>query len=103
MISERFEDRLKKCRRNGNSVRGTSEKKGYCLARKELLALREYVTRFRQYPEGKLFISRTDHKTLVFMNTSKKPISPSWIANLFDYNCELKYKKGEDSNADAVK
>ena len=84
----------------------TSHEKGYCVTRKELLALHEYVLHFRQYLYGKEFIARTDHKALVFMNTTKKAISPqfqTWMANLSEYNFILKYRKGEDhSNADGL-
>ena len=84
----------------------TAHERGYCVTRKELLALHEYVLHFRQYLYGKEFIARTDHKALVFMNTTKKAISPqfqTWMANLSEYNFILKYRKGEDhSNADGL-
>ena len=55
---------------------------------------------------GKKFIIRTDHKGLVFMNTTKKAISPqfqTWLANLSEYDYELKYRKGEEhGNADGL-
>ena len=84
----------------------TSHEKGYCVTRKELLAIHEYVMYFKEYLYGKKFKIRTDHKALVFMNTTKSPISPqfqTWLANLAEYDFELKYRKGEDhSNADGV-
>lgn len=79
---------------------------GYCVTRKELLALYEFVLHFKQYLYGKRFIVRTDHKALVFMNTTKNPISPqfqTWFANLSEFNFELRYRKGQDhSNADGL-
>jgi len=84
----------------------TSHEKGYCVTRKELLALHEYVLHFKQYLYGKRFIARTDHKALVFMNTTKKPISPqfqTWLANLSEYDFTLQYRKGEEhNNADGL-
>ena len=84
----------------------TMHEKGYCVTRKELLAIHEYVSYFKEYLYGKKFIIRTDHKALVFMNTTKKAISPqfqTWLANLSEYDYELKYRKGEDhSNADGL-
>ena len=84
----------------------TTHEMGYCVTRKELLALHEFIVYFRQYLYGKKFIARTDHKALTFMNTTKKPISPqfqTWMANLSEYNFDLQYRKGEDhGNADGM-
>ena len=84
----------------------TLHEKGYCVTRKELLSIHEYVTYFKEYLYGKKFIVRTDHKALVFMNTTKKAISPqfqTWLANLSEYDYELKYRKGEEhGNADGL-
>lgn len=84
----------------------TNHEKGYCVTRKELLAVHEYVMHFKEYLYGKKFIARTDHKALIFMNTTKKAISPqfqTWLANLSEYDFELRYRKGEDhGNADGL-
>lgn len=84
----------------------TTHELGYCVTRKELLALYEFVLHFKQYLYGKRFIARTDHKALVFMNTTKNPISPqfqTWLANLSEYNFDLRYRKGEEHcNADGL-
>ena len=84
----------------------TMHEKGYCVTRKELLAIHEYVSYFKEYLYGKKFIIRTDHKALVFMNTTKKAISPqfqTWLANLSEYDYELKYRKGDEhGNADGL-
>jgi len=84
----------------------TAHEKGYCVTRKELLALHEYVLHFKQYLYGKRFVARTDHKALIFMNTTKKPISPqfqTWLANLSEYDFTLQYRKGENhNNADGL-
>ena len=79
---------------------------GYCVTRKELLALHEFIVYFKQYLYGKEFVARTDHKALTFMKDTKKPISPqfqTWMANLSEYNFDLQYRKGEDhGNADGL-
>ena len=55
---------------------------------------------------GKKFIARTDHKALVFLNSTRKPISPqfqTWMAALSEYDFDLRYRKGENhSNADGL-
>lgn len=84
----------------------TAHEKGYCVTRKELLAIHEYVMYFKQYLYGKSFVVRTDHKALVFMRYTKKPISPqfqTWLANLSGYDFDLQYRKGEEhGNADGI-
>jgi predicted aspartyl protease len=84
----------------------TPHERGYCVTRKELLALHEYIMHFRQYLYGKKFIARTDHKALVFMNTTKSAISPqfqTWMTNLSEYDFQLQYRKGVDhGNADGL-
>ena len=84
----------------------TTHEMGYCVTRKELLALHEFIVYFKQYLYGKEFVARTDHKALTFMKDTKKPISPqfqTWMANLSEYNFDLQYRKGEDhGNADGL-
>ena len=84
----------------------TAHEKGYCVTRKELLAIHEYVMYFKQYLYGKAFVVRTDHKALVFMRYTKKAISPqfqTWLANLSGYDFDLQYRKGEEhGNADGI-
>lgn len=82
----------------------TPFEKGYCVTRKELLALYDSILHFKAYLYGTEFEARTDHKALVFMRDTKKPISPqfqTWLVNLSEYNFKLTYRKGEHhSNAD---
>ena len=80
--------------------------KGYCVTRKELLAVHEFIMYFRHYLYGKKFLVRTDHKALTYMTKTNKPISPqfqTWIANLSSFNFILEYRKGkEHTNADGL-
>jgi len=55
-----------------------AHERGYCVTRKELLALYEFIRQFRHYLHGKSFIARTDHKALEFIKNSKKPITPQF-------------------------
>ena len=84
----------------------SAHEKGYCVTRKELLAIYEYVLYFRHYLYGKKFDIRTDHKALKFLKSSSKPISPqfqTWLSELSGYDFDLKYRKGENhNNADGL-
>lgn len=84
----------------------SAHEKGYCVTRKELLAIYEYVVYFRHYLYGKRFDIRTDHRALQFLKSTSKPISPqfqTWLSELSGYDFELKYRKGENhNNADGL-
>jgi len=79
---------------------------GYCITRKELLAIYYFTQHFKHYLYGKRFVLRTDHKALTFMLTTKKPITAqfqTWINFLSSLDMDIKYRKGsEHSNADAL-
>ena len=83
-----------------------AHERGYCVTRKELLAIYEYVKHFRHYLYGQKFIVRTDHRSLKFMKSSRKPITPqfqTWINELSEYDFDLKYRQGKDhANADGL-
>ena len=79
---------------------------GYCITRKELLAIYYFAQHFKHYLYGKRFLLRTDHKAITFMMTTKKPITAqfqTWINFLSSLDMEIKYRKGiEHGNADAL-
>ena len=79
---------------------------GYCITRKELLAIYYFTQHFKHYLYGKRFCIRTDHKAITFMLKTKKPITPqfqTWINHLSSMDIKLEYRKGElHNNADAL-
>jgi len=46
---------------------------GYCVTRKELLAIYHFVNHFKHYLYGRRFKVRTDHKAITSMIKTKKP------------------------------
>jgi len=79
---------------------------GYCITRKELLAIYYFTQHFKHYLYGKRFQLRTDHKAITFMMTTKKPITAqfqTWINFLSSLDMNIKYRKGtEHTNADVL-
>ena len=83
-----------------------NHEKGYCITRKELLAMYYFCQHFNHYLYGKRFTLRTDHKAITFMVKTKKPITAqfqTWINYLSSLDIRLEYRKGTDhSNADML-
>ena len=79
---------------------------GYCITRKELLAIYYFTQHFKHFLYGKKFLLRTDHKAITFMMTTKNPITPqfqTWINFLSGLDMRMEYRKGEKhTNADAM-
>jgi hypothetical protein len=79
---------------------------GYCITRKELLAIVHFTQHFKHFLYGTRFKLRTDHKAIVFMMTTKKPITPqfqNWMNYLSSLDMIFEYRKGElHQNADAL-
>ena len=79
---------------------------GYCVTRKELLAIYYFTQNFKHVLYGKRFLLRTDHKAITFMLNTKNPITPqfqTWINFLSSLDMRMEYRKGEKhSNADAM-
>ena len=70
---------------------------GYCVTRKELLAIYYFTQHFKHYLYGKRFTLRTDHKAITFMLTTKKPITSqfqTWINYLSSLDINMQYRKG---------
>jgi len=79
---------------------------GYCITRKELLAIYFFTQHFKHYLYGRQFTLRTDHKAITYMMTTKKPITSqfqTWLNFLSSLDMKLEYRKGlHHSNADAL-
>ena len=79
---------------------------GYCVTRKELLAIYYFTQNFKHFLYGKRFLLRTDHKAITFMLNTKNPITPqfqTWINFLSSLDMRMEYRKGgKHSNADAM-
>jgi len=79
---------------------------GYCITRKELLAIYYFTQYFKHYLYGKRFILRTDHKAITFMMRTKKPITAqfqTWMNYLSGLDIQMEYRKGVlHTNADAL-
>eukprot|EP00731_Ephydatia_muelleri_P037277 Em0434g3a len=77
----------------------------YCVTRKELLAVGEFVHHFRQYLLGREFTLRTDHGSLVWVRNFKEPEGQlaRWLEKLEEYNFTIIHRRGSlHSNADAL-
>ena len=77
----------------------------YCVTRKELLAVVEFVHHFRHYLLGKEFTLRTDHNSLVWVRNFKEPEGQlaRWLQKLEEYNFTIVHRRGAlHSNADAL-
>ena len=84
----------------------TKHELGYCITRKELLAIYYFTQHFKHYLYGKKFLIRTDHKAITFMINTKKPVTPqfqTWLNFLSSLDMKMEYRKGElHANADAM-
>lgn len=83
-----------------------AHEKGYCITRKELLAIYYFCNSFKHYLYGRRFILRTDHKAITFMINTKKPITAqfqNWMNYLSSLDIDIQYRKGEaHTNADML-
>ena len=84
----------------------SAHEKGYCITRKELLAIFYFCQHFNHYLYGKKFKLRTDHKAITFMFRTKKPLTAqfqTWMNYLSSLDIEIEYRKGElHNNADML-
>ena len=80
--------------------------KGYCITRKELLAIYYFCQHFNHYLYGKRFTLRTDHKAITFMLKTKNPITPqfqTWLNYLSSLDINMIFRKGiNHGNADML-
>ena len=80
--------------------------RGYCITRKELLAIYYFCQHFNHYLYGRQFRLRTDHKAITFMMKTKNPITPqfqTWINYLSSLDIKMEFRKGiNHGNADML-
>jgi len=84
----------------------TMTERNYCTTRRELLAVVQYLRKFRHYLLGRHFILRTDHRSLKWLMNWKDPSSSqyfSWIEEIMQYDFEIQHRPGKyHINADAL-
>ncbi|KAL2087962.1 hypothetical protein ACEWY4_016790 [Coilia grayii] len=83
----------------------STTEQNYCTTRRELLAVVEFATHFRQYLLGRHFVVRTDHSSLQWLIRMKEPEGQlaRWLENLGEYNFRVKHRPGRHhANADAL-
>ena len=79
--------------------------RNYCVTRKELLAVVNYVKSFRMYLLGRPFIIRTDHSALQWLRKTPEPIGQQarWCEMLEEFQFEIQHRPGRShANADAM-
>lgn len=82
-----------------------STQKNYCPTRRELLAVIASLQHFRHYLLGSHVILRTDHYSLKWLKTFKRPegILARWIETLSEFDYEIEHRPGRlHCNADGV-
>lgn len=105
VLSQKDEDGFERVIAYG-SHKMSKHEVGYCITRKELLAIYYFCQHFKHYLYGRRFLLRTDHKAITFMLTTKKPITQqfqTWINFLSGLDIDIVYRKGDNHvNADAL-
>jgi len=79
--------------------------RNYCPTRRELLAVIAGLQHFRHYLVGATVILRTDHYSLKWLRTFKRPegILARWIETLAEFDCTVEHRPGRlHSNADGL-
>ena len=85
----------------------TKSEKRYCVTRKELLSLVNFVKYFRHYLYGKAFTVRTDHGSLRWLMKFKNPegqlARARWLEVLSTYEMKIEHRPGRlHGNADSL-
>lgn len=77
----------------------------YCTTRRELLAIVDFTSHFRQYLLGRPFRVRTDHSSLRWLTRMKEPEGQlaRWLEKLAEYEFEIIHRPGRlHTNADSL-
>jgi hypothetical protein len=81
------------------------DQRKYCTTRKELLSVVSFTCMYRHYLQGRRFIVRTDHHSLIWLLNFKSPRDQlaRWLEELSQYNMEIQHRPGRNhANADAL-
>ncbi|XP_028299789.1 uncharacterized protein LOC114461699 [Gouania willdenowi] len=87
------------------SRRLSATEQNYCTTRRELLAVVEFTTHFRQYLLGRPFTVRTDHSSLRWLTRLREPEGQlaRWLEKLAEYDFQVIHRPGKNhQNADAL-
>jgi len=82
-----------------------SSQRNYCPTRRELLAVIAGLQHFRHYLVGASVVLRTDHYSLKWLRTFKRPegILARWIETLAEFDYTVEHRNGRlRSNADGL-
>jgi len=82
-----------------------SAQRNYCPTRRELLAVIAGLQHFRHYLVGATVILRTDHYSLKWLRTFKRPesILARWIETFVEFDYTVEHRPGRlHSNADGL-
>ena len=77
----------------------------YCITRRELLAIVNFVKYFRCYLIGHKFVIRMDHAALMWLRRVVEPVGQQarWLEELENYEFSIEYRRGKSHvNADAL-
>eukprot|EP00731_Ephydatia_muelleri_P028380 Em0020g24a len=83
----------------------TRQERQYCVTRRELLAVVEFIQHFRHYLLGHQFTLRTDHSSIVWIQNFKEPEGQlaRWMEKLQEYDFKVVHRRGtQHNNADAL-
>jgi hypothetical protein len=83
---------------------GKAERR-YCVTRKELLAVVNFIKHFKHYLLGRKFLVRSDHGALRWLFNFKEPEGQiaRWLETLAMFNFEIKHRPGKQhGNADGL-
>jgi hypothetical protein len=87
------------------SRRLSQSERNYCITRRELLAVVNFIKYFRHYILGRPFTVRTDHAALRWLKRVPEPIGQQarWLELLEEYDFEIVHRSGSrHGNADAM-
>ncbi|PAA58275.1 hypothetical protein BOX15_Mlig005277g1 [Macrostomum lignano] len=79
--------------------------RNYCVTRRELLAVVEFVKKFRSYLLPRAFTVRVDHQALTYLLAFKEPEGQlaRWLQLLDEFNFKVVFRRGrQHGNADAL-